>query len=342
MDMQQAIAAVIEGKDLSAAEMSQVMSLIMQGEATPAQIGGFLVGLRIKGETITEITEAARVMRSLATPVEAAGPHLVDTCGTGGDGSHTFNISTAAAIVAAAAGAQVAKHGNRSVSSSSGSADVLEQLGVRIDLTPEQVAATIEQVGIGFLFAPAHHGAMKYAIGPRRELGARTIFNLLGPLTNPAAAPCQVIGVYDAELVEPVAQVLKQLGSDHVLVVRGDDGLDEISLSAPTQVAELKDGAVESYTLTAESMQLPPVALADLVVNSAQQSVEVIRSVLAGQSGPARHVVLANAGAAIYVAGLAADLSSGIAKAAQVIDSGKAAEKLADLVAATQSFPAAD
>lgn len=340
--MQQAIAAVIEGKDLSAAEMSQVMSLIMQGEATPAQIGGFLVGLRIKGETITEITEAARVMRSLATPVEAAGPHLVDTCGTGGDGSHTFNISTAAAIVAAAAGAQVAKHGNRSVSSSSGSADVLEQLGVRIDLTPEQVAATIEQVGIGFLFAPAHHGAMKYAIGPRRELGARTIFNLLGPLTNPAAAPCQVIGVYDAELVEPVAQVLKQLGSDHVLVVRGDDGLDEISLSAPTQVAELKDGAVESYTLTAESMQLPPVALADLVVNSAQQSVEVIRSVLAGQSGPARHVVLANAGAAIYVAGLAADLSSGIAKAAQVIDSGKAAEKLADLVAATQSFPAAD
>ncbi len=340
--MQQAIAAVIEGKDLSAAEMSQVMSLIMQGEATPAQIGGFLVGLRIKGETITEITEAARVMRSLATPVEAAGPHLLDTCGTGGDGSHTFNISTAAAIVAAAAGAQVAKHGNRSVSSSSGSADVLEQLGVRIDLTPEQVAATIEQVGIGFLFAPAHHGAMKYAIGPRRELGARTIFNLLGPLTNPAAAPCQVIGVYDAELVEPVAQVLKQLGSDHVLVVRGDDGLDEISLSAPTQVAELKDGAVESYTLTAESMQLPPVALADLVVNSAQQSVEVIRSVLAGQSGPARHVVLANAGAAIYVAGLAADLSSGIAKAAQVIDSGKAAEKLADLVAATQSFPAAD
>ena len=236
----------------------------------------------------------------------------------------------------------MAKHGNRSVSSSSGSADVLEQLGVRIDLTPEQVAATIEQVGIGFLFAPAHHGAMKYAIGPRRELGARTIFNLLGPLTNPAAAPCQVIGVYDAELVEPVAQVLKQLGSDHVLVVRGDDGLDEISLSAPTQVAELKDGAVESYTLTAESMQLPPVALADLVVNSAQQSVEVIRSVLAGQSGPARHVVLANAGAAIYVAGLAADLSSGIAKAAQVIDSGKAAEKLADLVAATQSFPAAD
>ncbi|RLA16086.1 MAG: anthranilate phosphoribosyltransferase [Gammaproteobacteria bacterium] len=332
MDMQQAIAQVIAGKDLTATDMADVMGLIMGGDASPAQIGGFLVGLRVKGETITEIAEAAQVMRDLATPVQVQGPHLIDTCGTGGDGAHTFNISTAAAIVAAAAGAQVAKHGNRSVSSSSGSADVLEKLGVRIDLSADLVGECIGKLGIGFLFAPAHHGAMKYAIGPRRELGARTIFNLLGPLTNPAGAKSQLIGVYDAALIEPVAQVLQRLGSERVMVVRGEDGLDEISLSGPTQVAELNDGVVRSYLLTPEQLGLESSALTALVVDSADQSAAVIQQVLAGQSGPARDIVLANAGAAIYLAGLSETLINGVAQAGEIIDSGAAADKLAALV----------
>jgi len=224
MDMQSAIAAVIERHDLSAADMQAVMRLIMTGQATAAQIGGFLVGLRMKGETVDEIAAAAGVMRELATQVDIAGPHLVDTCGTGGDGASTFNISTASALVAAAAGGRVAKHGNRSVSSSSGSADVLEAAGVRLDLGPQQVAACIEQLGVGFLFAPQHHSAMKHAIGPRKEMRVRTLFNLLGPLTNPAGAPNQVLGVFSMDWVEPLAQVLKQLGSDHVLVVHAEDG----------------------------------------------------------------------------------------------------------------------
>ncbi len=331
MDMQQAIARVIAGENLAANEMADTMALIMGGDATPAQIGGFLVGLRVKGETITEITEAARVMRNLATPVQIEGPHLVDTCGTGGDGAHTFNISTAAALVAAAAGAQVAKHGNRSVSSSSGSADVLERLGVRIDLSADRVGDCIRQAGIGFLFAPAHHGAMKHAIGPRRELGARTIFNLLGPLTNPAGAKCQLIGVYNDELVEPVAQVLRELGSERVMVVRGEDGLDEISLSGPTRVSELKNGEVQSYLLTPEQLGLDRSPLSALVVETAEQSAAVIQQVLAGEPGPARDIVLANAGAAIYLAGLGDTLETGVERAGEVIDSGAAAATLAAL-----------
>lgn len=331
MDMQQAIARVIAGENLAANEMADTMALIMGGDATPAQIGGFLVGLRVKGETITEITEAARVMRNLATPVQVEGPHLVDTCGTGGDGAHTFNISTAAALVAAAAGAQVAKHGNRSVSSSSGSADVLERLGVRIDLSADRVGDCIRQAGIGFLFAPAHHGAMKHAIGPRRELGARTIFNLLGPLTNPAGAKCQLIGVYNDELVEPVAQVLRELGSERVMVVRGEDGLDEISLSGPTRVSELKNGEVQSYLLTPEQLGLDRSPLSALVVETAEQSAAVLQQVLAGEPGPARDIVLANAGAAIYLAGLSNSLEEGVERAGEVIDSGAAAATLASL-----------
>jgi anthranilate phosphoribosyltransferase len=331
MDMQQAIARVIAGENLAANEMADTMALIMGGDATPAQIGGFLVGLRVKGETITEITEAARVMRNLATPVQVEGPHLVDTCGTGGDGAHTFNISTAAALVAAAAGAQVAKHGNRSVSSSSGSADVLERLGVRIDLSADRVGDCIRQAGIGFLFAPAHHGAMKHAIGPRRELGARTIFNLLGPLTNPAGAKCQLIGVYNDELVEAVAQVLWQLGSDRVMVVRGEDGLDEISLSGPTRVSELKNGEVRNYLLTPDQLGLDRSPLSALVVETAEQSAAVIQQVLAGEPGPARDIVLANAGAAIYLAGLSDTLQRGVERAGEVIDSGAAAATLASL-----------
>lgn len=340
MNMQQAIARVIAGDDLSAGEMAEVMGLIMGGEATQAQIGGFLVGLRIKGETITEITEAARVMRALATPVESSAERLIDTCGTGGDGAHTFNISTAAAIVAAAAGAPVAKHGNRSVSSSSGSADVLEKLGVNIDLSAAQVGHCLDQLGIGFLFAPAHHGAMKHAIGPRRELGARTIFNLLGPLTNPAGAKCQLIGVYDSALLEPVAQVLQRLGSERVMVVRGEDGLDEISLSGVTRVAELKQGQVNGYQLTPEQLGLPRSATATLKVDSAEQSAAVIQQVLAGQSGAPRDSVLANAGASIYLAGLSDSLVDGITLAATTIDSGAAVAKLAALVELTSSLGA--
>ena len=341
MNMQQAVAKVIAGEDLSGPEMADVMALIMTGEATQSQIGGFLVGLRIKGETVTEITAAAKVMRRLATPVKVSGAHLVDTCGTGGDGTHTFNISTAAALVTAAAGGQVAKHGNRSVSSSSGSADVLEALGVRIDLDADQVATCIEQVGIGFLFAPAHHGAMKHAIGPRRELGARTIFNLLGPLTNPAGAPCQLIGVYDQALVEPVAEVLKLLGSERVLVVCGEDGLDELTITGATHVAELNAGEVSTYRLTPDQLGLSVGGLEPLMVASAAESGQMIQQILAGESGPARDIVLANAGAAIYVAGLADSLLAGVERAAEVIDNARAAEKLAALVELTQRLGAA-
>ncbi|MGD8526889.1 MAG: anthranilate phosphoribosyltransferase, partial [Thioalkalispiraceae bacterium] len=247
MDMQAAIKAVTEGKNLSVDEMTSVMRTIMTGEATPAQIGGFLIGLRMKGETVDEIAAAASVMRELATHVDVKAEHMVDTCGTGGDGASTFNISTTSAFVVAAAGGSVAKHGNRSVSSKSGSADVLEAAGVNLQLTPEQVAQCIEQVGVGFMFAPAHHSAMKHAIGPRKEMGVRTIFNVLGPLTNPAGAPNQVLGVYSEQWLEPLAKVLGKLGSQHVLVVHAEDGMDEISIGSPTRVAELKDGKVTTY-----------------------------------------------------------------------------------------------
>jgi len=330
--MQAAIRAVIDRKNLTDVDMTDVMRLIMGGQATPAQIGGFLVGLRMKGETVEEIAAAARVMRSLATHVEVAGPHLVDTCGTGGDGASTFNISTASAMVAAAAGARVAKHGNRSVSSSSGSADVLEAAGVNLDLTPAQVARSIESVGVGFLFAPKHHGAMKHAIGPRREMGVRTLFNLLGPLTNPASAPNQVLGVFAAEWVEPVAQVLQRLGSEHVLVVHADDGLDEISIAAPTRVAELKNGEVSTYVITPEQFGVARGSLADLAVHNAGESLAMIRAVFDNQAGAARDIVVLNAGAAIYVSGLGETLAKGIERAAQVIAQGTARDVFERLV----------
>lgn len=340
MDMQSAIRAVIAKQNLSSDEMAAVMRLIMTGEATPAQIGGFLVGLRMKGESVEEITAAARVMRELATPVKIGGDHahLVDTCGTGGDGASTFNISTASAFVVAAAGGQVAKHGNRSVSSKSGSADVLEAAGVSLELNADQVAQCVEQLGVGFMFAPKHHGAMKHAIGPRREMGVRTIFNVLGPLTNPAGAPNQVLGVFSDELLEPLAEVLGRLGSRHVLVVRSEDGLDEISVSAATQVAELKDGKVVRYSITPEQFGLARADIAALAVPDAAASLEVIKSLFANQPGPARDIVTLNAGAAIYVAGLADSLGSGIKRAAEVIASGAARAKLDALVALSQQL----
>jgi anthranilate phosphoribosyltransferase len=332
MDMQSAIRAVSERRDLGQRDMQAVMRLIMTGQATPAQIGGFLVGLHMKGETVDEIAAAAAVMREFATRVEVSGPHLVDTCGTGGDGASTFNISTASALVSAAAGARVAKHGNRSVSSKSGSADVLEAAGVRLDLSPAQVAACIDQTGVGFLFAPQHHGATKHAIGPRREMGIRTVFNLLGPLTNPAGAPNQVLGVFSSQWLEPLAHVLKQLGSEHVLVVHAKDGLDEISIGAPTQVAELKHGEISVYTIKPEDFGLPRAALTALKVDDAAQSLAMIRRVLANEPGPARDIVLLNAGAAIYAAGLVASLAEGVTRASEVLANGRARETLDRLV----------
>jgi len=332
MDITKAIAAVIDRRDLSADEMEMVMRSIMTGHTTPAQIGGFLVGLRMKGETVDEITAAARVMRELATAVDVSGPHLVDTCGTGGDGAGTFNISTASAIVTAAAGGRVAKHGNRSVSSSSGSADVLEAAGVKLDLNPAQVAACIDQLGVGFLFAPQHHSAMKHAIGPRKELRVRTLFNLLGPLTNPAGAPNQVLGVFSADWVEPLAHVLKQLGSQHVLVVHAEDGLDEISIAAPTRIAELREGEVSMYTVTPEDFGMQRASLDAITVNDAMQSLEMIEAVFDNQPGPARDIVCLNAGAAIYAADLTVSLNEGVVLASEVIASGRVKKTFAALI----------
>ena len=338
MDMQSAIQSVIDKQDLSSSEMRHVMQLIMTGEATPAQVGGFLIGLRCKGETVAEIAAAAEVMRELAAHVNVESENLVDTCGTGGDSSGTFNVSTTSAFVVAAAGGRVAKHGNRSISSKSGSADVLEAAGVRLDLAPEQVAECVNEIGVGFMFAPLHHSAMKHAIGPRREMGVRTIFNVLGPLTNPAGAPNQVLGVFDKALLEPLAEVLSRLGSQHVMVVHGEDGMDEISISAPTHVAELKDSAISSYTLTPEQFGMSSSPVEAIKVSGIDGSLQMMSDVLANVDGPARDIVALNAGAAIYACGLAAEMDEGVQRALDVIASGEAAERLQQLVKVTNQF----
>jgi len=332
MDVKQAVGELLSGNSLSAEQMSSVMQAIMTGEATPVPIGGFLVGLRMKGETIDEIAAAAQVMRGLASKVEVSVPHLVDTCGTGGDATGTFNISTASAFVAAAAGANVAKHCNRSVSSKSGSADLLEAAGAKLELSPEQVGRCIVQSGVGFMFAPLHHSAMKHAIGPRRELGVRTIFNVLGPLTNPAGAQNQLIGVFSKALVEPIANVLRQLDSEHVLVVHGDDGMDEISISGSTTVAELKNGEVKCYRIEPEQFGLQAASIETLKVDSAEQSLTLIKNVFSGESSPAQDVVRLNAGAAIYAAGVSDTLTDGVKLAAEAIESGDVSKKLDDFV----------
>ncbi len=312
MDIKRAIAKVIDRHDLSGDEMTSVMRAIMSGGATSAQIAGFLVALRMKGETVAEIAAAAAVMRELASGVDVSGlDNTVDIVGTGGDASGTFNVSTASMFVAAAAGCHVAKHGNRSVSSKSGSADVLEAAGVRLDLTPEQVARCVREVGVGFMFAPAHHGAMKHAIGPRRELGARTIFNVLGPLTNPAGVPNQLLGVFSEDLLEPMAEVLQRLGSRHVLVVHSRDGLDEISIGDTTEVAELKGGEVRRFNLRPEDFGLVRAPLDSIRVEGPEQSLAMLRGVLEDKPGPARDIVVLNAGAAIYVAGVTAESGRG-------------------------------
>ena len=330
---QQALVRLIEQREIFYDEMLSLMRQIMSGEVTPTMIAAILVGLRVKKETIGEISAAAFVMREFASKVPVSQrDHLVDTCGTGGDAAHTFNISTTSAFVAAAAGARVAKHGGRSVSSTCGSADVLEALGVNLKLTPEQVGHSIDQIGIGFMFAPNFHGAMKYAAPVRKELGVRTMFNVLGPLTNPAGAENQVMGVFHPDLVGIQARVLQRLGSRHVLVVNGSDGLDEITISGPTNVAELKDGQVNEYTVTPEQFGLHSAPLDAIRVADAASAKTMLLDVLDNQAGAARDIVLLNAGAAIYVAGLVSSLAQGAKKAAEIIASGAARNKLEQLI----------
>ena len=338
MNINQAIRAVIEKKNLNESDMLDVMNSIMTGQTTDAQIGAFLVGLSMKGETIEEITASAKVMRSLATPVEIkSSKYLVDTCGTGGDGLGLFNISTASAFVVAAAGGKVAKHGNRSISSKSGSADVLESAGVNLNLSPSLISECIEQIGVGFMFAPAHHSAMKHAIGPRKELAVRTIFNVLGPLTNPAKAPNQVMGVYDKNLIEPIANVLKELGSRHVMVVHSDDGLDEFSIADKTHVAELKDGNVSTYSVHPEDFGLTLGDLKDIRADNADASLALITEAFSGRNGTAKNIISLNAGAAIYVSGLTTTLQSGIDRANQVLSDGSSQKKLDEYIKISNS-----
>ncbi|MDD1613014.1 MAG: anthranilate phosphoribosyltransferase [Methylococcaceae bacterium] len=338
MQIQQALQKLLDKQNLMHDEMRAVMLQIMSGNATDAQIGGFLIALRCKGETVDEIAAAAEVMRELAHKVPVTGEHVIDTCGTGGDGANTFNISTTCAFVVAAAGAKVAKHGNRSVSSRSGSADVLEAAGVNLDMSALDVARCVEEIGVGFLFAQKLHGAMKYTRGPRREMGVRTLFNLLGPLSNPAGAPNQLIGVFAKEWIEPLAEVLKKLGSGHVLVVNADDGLDEISIAAPSNIAELKDGVVTTYTVTPEQFGLKRASLAELAITDAESSLAMMKSVLDNQPGPARDIVVLNAGAAIYAANITDSLKAGVARADALIENGAAHAKLDALIAYSNSM----
>jgi anthranilate phosphoribosyltransferase len=329
MQYREILGLLLERQDLPREAMLSGMRSLMNGDYTPAQIAGFLVALRMKGESVTEIAAAAEVMRELSTKVPLQGvDHLVDTCGTGGDEAHTFNISTAAAFAAAACGARVAKHGGRSVSSTSGSADVLEALGVNVNLAPEKVASAVRELGVGFMFAPNHHAAMKYAAPVRRELGVRTLFNLLGPLTNPAGAPNQVLGVFDRALTGTLARALQILGSRHVLVVHAEEGLDELSLASPTFVAELKDGHVTEYELEPGVFGLPQVPASDLAVSGKDEAVDMLRAALENRHPGAAAIVALNAGAAVYAAGKADSLQSGVAKARSVLESGAALAKL--------------
>ncbi len=347
------IQTVVKGKDLSEEEMIGVMDEIMEGKATEAQIGAFITALRMKGETIAEITGAAKVMRAKATPIRVYDDAvsidrdeinvdqetIVDTCGTGGDGTNTFNVSTTTAFVAAGGGLKVAKHGNRSVSSQCGSADVLEALGVNLDVTPAVVEECVKTIGIGFLFAPKLHGAMKYAIGPRQQIGIRSVFNVLGPLTNPAKANVQVLGVYEAGLTSVLAEVLNRLGSTSALVVYGEGSFDEISITGPTQVSELRDGTVRDYRIEPEDFGMARANVSDIKGGDAKKNAAIVREVLHGQPGPRRDMVLLNAGAAFYAAEKASDMQGGIKMAAESIDSGMASQKLKQLVEKTNQKP---
>jgi anthranilate phosphoribosyltransferase len=337
MNIREAIEKLVNRIDLSEEETIAVMNQIMTGEATPLQVASFLTALRMKGEKVQEITGAARVMREKVHRVKVKADLVLDVVGTGGDRKGTFNISTASAFVAAGAGITVAKHGNRSVSSQCGSADVLTALGVKVDAAKERVEECLEKIGVGFLFAPLLHEAMKYAVQPRRDIGIRTIFNILGPLTNPAGATHQLTGIYDGELTELIAHVLKNLGTVRAMVVHGMEGMDEISLCGPTKVAELKDGQVRSYTLTPEELGLKRCRLDDLRGGSPQECATILKGVLGGEKGPRRDMVLLNSGAALYVSGAAGTIAQGMRLAAQSIDSGKAQEKLDRLTELTNA-----
>ncbi|MBY6103884.1 MAG: anthranilate phosphoribosyltransferase [Pseudomonadota bacterium] len=342
MDMKQALNRIASNLDLSRDEMKDVMRIVMNGEATDAQIGAFLMGLRLKSETIDEITGATEVMRELATKVSINASPLVDIVGTGGDGANLFNVSSASSFVVAAAGGFVAKHGNRGVSSKSGSADLIEKAGINLDMKPEEVARCVEQIGVGFMFAPAHHGAMKHAIGPRRELGCRTIFNILGPMTNPAGVTRQLIGVFTRELCRPMAEVMQRLGAEHIMVVCSKDGLDEISLATVTHVAELKDGEINEYDLTPEDLGIKSQSLVGLTVDSSDESLKLIKAAFGRNhdetTEKARDMIALNAGAAIYVAGLAKTAKEGVDMALDAMGSGLAAGKMSELADFSQCF----
>ncbi|WP_227370862.1 anthranilate phosphoribosyltransferase [Halomonas sp. M20] len=337
MQMREAIDAVMCSRDLSYDDTHAVMRHIMTGDATDAQIGGFLIGLSMKGETVDEVAAAAQVMRELMTPVNVPLNDLVDIVGTGGDGANLFNVSTASSFVVAAAGGHVAKHGNRSVSSSSGSADLFDIAGIKLDLSPDQVARCIEQVGVGFMFAPMHHPAMRYAINARREMGVRTVFNILGPLTNPAGAQHQLLGVYQPELVPLMAEVLGRLGSRHVLVVHAEDGLDEISLAAPTQIAELRDGRIEKYIITPEELGIERQPLDPLKALTSEDSLRLVKEALMGE-GAAADIVALNAGAALYAADIADSIKEGVALAQDAMASKLALEKMKELTDFSRVF----
>jgi anthranilate phosphoribosyltransferase len=340
VDIKTAIRKVVGKEDLTASEMVLLMREIMSGKTTDAQNAAFLVGLQMKGVKAEELLGGARVMRELVTPVKIQpDPHLVDTCGTGGSGSNKFNVSTAAALVAACAGAKVAKHGNRGASSKSGSADVLEAAGVNLKISPEQVASTIEQLGVGFMFAPSHHGAMKHVIAARKEIGVRTVFNLLGPLTNPASAPNQLMGVFDTHWIPVLLEVLKELGSHHVLIVSSEDGLDEISISSRTQVGELKDGIISSYTVAPQDFGISMYANFHMLqINSVAESLNLLKQALGNRHQAATDIVALNAGAAIYAANVTQDLAAGVKRAQEILHSGEALKKLADMVHITSAF----
>ena len=338
MHIQEGIKTIMTGQDLSREEISSVMNQILTGSASEAQIGAFLVSLSFKGESVDEVIGSAQVMRKLSSKVSVDKKNLVDTCGTGGVGIEIFNVSTTAAFVASSCGAKVAKHGNRSATRKSGSADLLEAAGVVIDLNPEQVKTCIEEVGLGFMFAPAHHSAMKHAVGPRKELAIKTIFNLLGPLTNPAGALNQVLGVFDVRWVRPMAEVLKGLGSQHVLVVHSEDGLDEISIAAPTKVAELKDGNIEEYSISPQDFNLKTLSIEELKVDSPQASLELAKKALSDKHLAASQMVAMTAGAALYVSGLAKELEEGIKLSLESIATGKGLEKLEHLSSLSQSL----
>ena len=338
MDIQSAISQVSARRNLSREDMSEIILEILEGKVTDAQIGAFLIALSMKGETVDEVLGAVGVMRDLSTKVEIDEPNLIDTCGTGGTGIGIFNVSTTSALVASSCGAKIAKHGNRSATRKSGSADLLEQAGVSLSLTPEQVASCIQEIGLGFMFAQAHHSAMRHVVGPRKEIGQKSIFNVLGPLTNPASAKRQVLGVYDKKWMTPIAEVLDELGSEHLLIVHSRDGLDEISLASPTYVTEMRDGKISEYEVSPEDFNFETDTLEGLQVNSPQESLDLAKLALQGEHKKASSMICMTAGAALYVSGIANSLESGVELAKRSVESGEGLKKLNQLVEFTSQF----